>query len=433
MDPVKEAGPGLGRAPSGRRPVRLARTLAIVTAITAAGGLILWALTRSAGGPDLIVSGVAINGVSGVIVLLAYVLIALTLAAVGLAIASRVSKNSIGWILLGVGTWAGIAFFVSSLLAYLASQSPGRTELADLSLWLGRWTFVPVVTVPLIFVLMLVPDGHLPSARWRPLPWLAVIGITGWIAIEAFSRDRPAFTFNPYANQTLTTLGNFANPMLALASIGAVASVVVRFRRADQQTRQQIKWVAFGGAFDVVVTLLLWTLSEVRPDDFGVAAIAVGSFASLATPLANGVAILKYRLYDIDRLINRTVTYGASVGVLAAVYGLVAIGVPQLLDLPGDSPLLVAIATLAAFALFRPATRWIQAVIDRRFNRARYDARREVEGFTTQLTHRVAMDEVIAVTTSLLNRTLQPDELGVWIRSPGHAHGAQPSRSIDSR
>ena len=433
MDPVKEPGPGLARTAGSRRPVRLARTLAIVTAITATGGLILWALTRSAGGPDLILSGVAIEGVTGLIVLITYVLTALSMAAIGMAIASRVPKNAIGWILLGVGSWAGVTFFISSLLAYMASQDPGRIALEDISLWLGRWTFVPVVTVPITFVLMLVPNGRLPSPRWRALPWLAVIGIAGWSAIEAFSQEGPALTVNPFANPTLSAVGNFTAPVLALALIGSAVSVVVRFRRADQQTRQQIKWVAFGGALEVTVTLLLWGLSEIRPAAFGAAAIAVGGVSGLATPLANGVAILKYRLYDIDRLINRTVTYGASVGVLAAVYGSVAIGVPQLLDLPGDSPLLVAIATLAAFALFRPATRWIQTVIDRRFNRARYDARREVEGFTTQLTHRVAMDEVIAVTTSLLNRTLQPDELGVWIRSPGQAHGAQPSRSIDSR
>ena len=158
--------------------------------------------------------------------------------------------------------------------------------------------------------------------------------------------------------------------------------------------------------------------------------------AGLITPTANGVAIFKYRLYDIDRLINRTITYGASVGVLAATFGLVAIGVPQLLRLPGDSPLLVAVATLASFAVFRPATRWFQSAIDRRFNRARFDARQEVETFSSQLTQSVAMDQVIAVTTSVLQRTLQPDELGVWIRDSAGSHvaeQAQLSRSIDSR
>ncbi len=158
----------------------------------------------------------------------------------------------------------------------------------------------------------------------------------------------------------------------------------------------------------------------VRPSAFGPSAVAVGTATGLITPLANGIAIFKYRLYDIDRLINRTVTYGAVVSVLASIYGLLAIGIPQLLHLPGDSPLLVAVATLVSFIVFRPATRWIQSAIDRRFNRARYDAMREVETFSEQLTQRVAMDQVIAATTALLERTLQPDELAVWIRDSNH-------------
>ena len=413
MDPVRAT------APRWR-----ARTLAIVTVGTVAAGLVLWLNTKAAG-PDLMVSGVPIRGVPGLIVLTAYTLIAVVVAALGLAIASRVPKNAIGWILLGVGSWAGVTFFIGSLLAYLAGLDPGRTGLADFSVWLGRWTFVPVVSVPITFVLMLVPNGHLLSARWRILPWLAGIGIAGWTTLEAFSQEGPVRQINPFPNPTLSAVGEAANLALAAAFVGSALSVFLRFRRADQQTRQQIKWVVFGGSVEVTVTIVLWILSEVRPSAFGPVAIAIGSVSGLATPLANAVAILRYRLYDIDRLINRTVTYGAVVGLLAAIYGLVAIGLPQLLHLPADTPLLVAMATLASFALFRPATRWVQSAIDRRFNRAHYDARREVEGFSSQLTHRVAMDEVVEVTASLLNRTLQPNELGVWIRNA--AAPVQPS------
>ena len=420
MDGVTEAGAGAGQAresPRGHTSGWLAGALGIAVVLVMAAGLVLWVLTENRGGPALIVSGVAVEGL-GRIVLFTFTLSVIALTAIGVAIASRVPKNAIGWILLAVGAWAGLTFFLASVLSFLASQVPGRTDLADISVWLGRWTFVPVITLPITFALMLVPDGRLPSARWRVLPWLAVIGTASWATREAFGQDSLPLPMNPYPNPTLTAVADVAALALVPAFVGSAASIVVRFRRADQQSRQQIKWVAFGGALEVIVTLVLWTLSAVRPAAFGAAAIAVGGVSGLAVPVANGVAILRYRLYDIDRLINRTVTYGAAVGVLAVIYALVAIGIPQVLDLPGDSPLLVATATLVSFAVFRPATRGIQSALDRRFNRARYDARREVEGFSSQLTHRVAMDEVISVTTALLDRTLQPDELGVWIRDP---------------
>ena len=394
-----------------------ARTLGIGTASLTLGGLVLWAVTESRDGPALVISGVSVEGAPGLIVLLAYTLALFGLTAVGVAIASRVPTNPIGWILLGTGWWGSLALFFGSLLSALAALSPGATDVADLARWLGRWTFVPVITVPITFVLMLVPDGRLLSARWRVLPWLAGIGITGWSLAEAFS-DFPLVP-NPYPNPVVSAIARIGTLALIPASVGSALSVVVRFRRADHHARQQIKWVAFGGALEVTITILLWVLSEVRPSAFGATAIAVGTISSLITPTANGVAILKYRLYDIDRLINRTVTYGVVVGVLAAVYASLAIGLPQLLNLRSDSPFIVAVATLASFAVFRPATRWIQAGIDRRFNRARYDAEREVGTFSSELTHRVAMDQVIAATTSLLKRTLQPDELGIWIRDPG--------------
>lgn len=422
MDPVKESGLREGRRRKAEwvnhRQARRARILGIAVASLTLSGLALWAVTEISGGPALVISGVAVEGVSGLIVMLAYTLAILGVTAIGVAIASRVPTNPIGWILLGVGSWGGLSLFIGSLLIGLASLNPGGTDLANLSRWLGRWTFVPVITVPITFVLMLVPDGRLLSARWRVLPWLAGIGITGWAAAEAFSQLTPLVP-NPYPNPTVSAVAGFALLALAPAFVGSGVSVVVRFRRADQHARQQIKWVAFGGALEVTVTILLWILSEIRPSAFGATAVAVGTVSGLITPTANGVAILKYRLYDIDRLINRTVTYGLVVGVLAAVYASLAIGLPQLLQVPGDSPAIVAIATLVSFAVFRPATRWVQAAIDRRFNRARYDAQLEVDTFSTQLTHRVAMDQVIAATTSLLERTLQPDELGIWIRDPG--------------
>lgn len=411
---VIESGPEESRPTNHRR---WALTLAVAVASLVAGALVMWSLARIRGGPELVVAGVKTEGTSGRIVLFAHILSILGLSAIGAAIAARVPKNPIGWILLGTGSWGGLTLFLVSLLAWSGSGS-----LVSMSEWIGRWTFVPLISIPITFVLMLVPAGRLPSARWRILPWLAVIGIAGWAASEAFSDKTASSIPNAYFNPTVGAVAAMASLVLAPAMIGSALSVVAQFRGADQNARQQIKWVAFGGALQVVITILLWILSAVRPAAFGTTVVAVGSVSGLITPTATGVAIFRYRLYDIDRLINRTITYGATVGVLAATFGAVAIGIPQLLDLPGDSPLLVASATLASFAVFRPATRWFQSAIDRRFNRSHYDAQREVESFTSTLTQGVAMDQVIAVTTSLLQRTLQPDELGVWIRDPQRSH-----------
>lgn len=423
MDAALEVRPGEGSSgegrPAGLRQASRARTLSIVVAALVVAGLIVWAVTElDRSGPSLTLAGVAIEGVSGLIVLFAYLLSILGLTAIGWVIASRVPGNRIGWILIAVGMWGGVTFFLGVVLAALASARPRGSDLADLSLWLGRWTFVPVVTVPMTFVLMLVPDGRLPSPRWRILPWLAGIGIAGWAGVEAFAQLESSLLPNPYLRPTVGAVASALALVQVPAFIGSAWSVVVRYRRADQHTRQQIKWVAFGGALLVLVVFALWILSELQPRWFGATAVAVGTVSTLITPAAIGVAILKYRLYDIDRLINRTAAYGAAVGVLAIVYASVAIGIPQVLDLPDNSPVLVALATLVSFIVFRPVTRWIQSAIDRRFNRARFDALREVEGFSAELAHRVAMEQVIAATALLLERTLQPHELGVWIKDP---------------
>lgn len=407
------------RSEGNRNRGRLVRILASGVASLIVVGLVLWIGNEIRGDrPSLTLSGVAIDAVAGWVVVFSYTVSILGLTLIGVVMASRLPQNPIGWIVLWVGMWGAITFFTETLLWSLAGPGPGGA-LADLSRWIGRWAFVPVITIPITIVLMLAPDGRLLSPRWRLLPWLAAVGIAGWAGAEAFNELTPLVP-NPYPNPRVAAVAEIALLALVPASAGSVISIVVRFRRANQNVRQQIKWVAFGGALQVSITFLLWILSVARPAAFGSSAVAVGTATGLITPLANGIAIFKYRLYDIDRLINRTVTYGAVVGVLAATYGFLAIGIPQLLHLPSESPLLVAIATLVSFIVFRPARRWIQSAIDRRFNRARYDAAREVENFSEQLTQRVAMDQVLAATTVLLERTLQPHELAVWIRDPGN-------------
>jgi hypothetical protein len=396
-------------------------TIWVLVAVFTVSGFLIWALTNLGGGPGLMVNGVIAPGLSGATIVVTNVLGTLVLATIGVAIASRLPKNRIGWILLGLGLWNGLTFLLIALLMNLAAGDPNKANLANFSNWLGSWTFVPAITFPITFVLMLVPDGRVASPRWRLLPWLAGIGTAGWITDQATSQYLgldPGSLPNPYGNPMVQAVAKVVGLVLVPAFVGSVASMVMRFRRDEQMVRQQIKLVAFAGVIAVTVTLAGWILSIVRPIAFDSTVIAIAGVAGLILPAAIGVAIFKYRLYDIDRLISRTVTYGAVVGVLAAVYASLAIGLPQILGVPGDAPLLVAAATLASFAVIRPVSRWARLAVDRRFHRARYDAQLEVGSFSARLAHRHDLEQVITETTSLLDRTVQPMELGVWIRDP---------------
>lgn len=383
-------------------------------------GIVLWIVGNPNDGANrLTVYGVFVDGLAGTFIVLTYALVTISLSTVGAVISSRVSRNPIGWILLGLGLWASLAFTIGSVLAYLAATDPSRAGLGDVAAWLGNWAFVPLNTLPITLILMLVPDGRLPSSRWRILPWLAAIGTAGWSAAQMFGEYlgvEPRQVPNPYFETTAFRLADFLSLLLGAASVGAVASVVMRFRRGRETERQQIKWVAYGGAIEVTITLGVWVFSAVRPLSFGATVIAIAGVSSLITPGAIAVAILKYRLYDIDRLISRTVSYALVVGTLALVYAMVTIGLPQILRLPFDSPLMVAGATLAAAALFRPLSRRLQGLVDSRFNRSRYDAQQEINRFVSNLARTVDLDRMISETSAILRRTVQPDQVGVWIR-----------------
>lgn len=384
-------------------------------------GIVLWAASSpNEGANRLTVYGVFVEGAAGVVVVLSYSLVTISLSTVGAILSSRVSRNPIGWILLGLGLWASLTFFLATILAYLASTDLGRAELGDVAAWLGNWTFVPLNTVPLTFILMLVPNGRLASPRWRVLPWLATIGVAAWCVAQMFAKFlgvEPRKVPNPFVQPTVFRIADLLTLILGVAFLGGVASIVVRYRRAHEEERQQIKWVTFGGLIEVTVTLALWLLSAVRPSSFGATVIAFGGVAGLITPASIAVAIFRYRLYEIDRLISRTLAYTLVVGSLALVYISLTIGLPAILQLPVDSPLMVAAATLAAAALFRPLSRRLQALVDRRFNRTRYDSQREIDLFTLNLGRTVDLEHVLSETSDIIRRTVEPDEVAVWIRS----------------
>jgi hypothetical protein len=229
--------------------------------------------------------------------------------------------------------------------------------------------------------------------------------------------DRPQLT-NPYGvdSPLIDALQGLSWLLLVIAIVGSVASLILRFRRARGEQRQQMKWLAFAGAVAGTFVIVFTVLYDVVGEAVANSAIMLGV---LSLPLAAGSAILRYRLYDIDVVINRTLVYGALTATLAAVYlGFVLLLQLLLGGITGDSSLAVAVSTLAVAALFRPARGRIQDVVDRRFYRRKYDAQRTLEAFSARLRDQVDLGTLNAELNSVVRDTLQPAHVSLWLRQP---------------
>jgi hypothetical protein len=239
------------------------------------------------------------------------------------------------------------------------------------------------------------------------------------VAVAAWPLRGPALLDpageGPSLPPLVQALAGVAFPLLVVCGIISVLSLVVRFRRSRGVERQQLKWFVYAAA----VTLSGVLVTEALPIPEGSVLDSLLAVAGLAVvpsvPVAAGIAILRYRLYEIDRIVNRTLVYAALTALLAGVYAAGALGLPRLLSL-GESQLLVAASTLAVAALFSPARRRVQSAVDRRFNRARYDATRTVETFSARLRDQVELDSLSADLLAVVDRTVQPASVSLWLR-----------------
>ncbi len=375
-------------------------------------GLGLWIVQGVVRGvPGPVLSGVYVDGPLDALIVVAYAVSGGVLASIGAILVTRVSHNPIGWILGAVAAWLSTTFLLIMALYFLHSPNDPQTAFAN---WLGNWTFV--IAVPTSLVLLIFPTGALPSPRWRIMPWLAIAGIAGWVTIEATSEViglGPVIP-NPYANRQLSQIANPVSLLILPALVGTVASLVVRYRRSSPEVRFQIKWVALAGAFQISVWALVWAFEAFRPAAFGTEAVAVGTLSLIIVPVALGVAISKYRLYDIDRLVSRTVSYAALGVLLAGVFVGGVIGTQALFGVRDD--LAVAVTTLAAAALFNPLRRRLHDLMDRQFNRRRFDAERVVEAFSSRINSVTDSNELASDLSATLESTLAPASIGIWIR-----------------
>ncbi len=348
------------------------------------------------------------------------VLIVLTFAGVGLVIARRQPGNPIGWMMVVftlVYVLGGAANYYAVLFYRLGHRG---LPLAALALLLSAVQVPSFAMVPV--VILLFPDGRVPGRRWRG----AVRAYAGLVALvmalilaeAAVALAGHSVRLSPTGNLTSSShLAQWlANPpaWLIVPVIGAIVIIGLSFvghqllswRGAGGDRRQQLKWLACGGA---VAAASLIVAAAV-----GVAGLLAGL---AALPVGIGVGILRYRLYDIDRIISRTLAYALVTGMLAGVYAGLVLLATKVLSV--HTPVAVAVATLAAAALFNPLRRRVQNIVDRRFNRARYDADRIIAGFAARLKDAVDLDAVRADLASSVQQTLEPAHISVWIRPGG--------------
>jgi peptidoglycan/LPS O-acetylase OafA/YrhL len=338
-----------------------------------------------------------------------FIPVALAFAVVGALVAAR-TRNRLGWLFLAA---AAISAVTVAANAYAAR--PATAELPGAA-WVG-WTFTVLlgITGSLFFVtLLLFPDGRPPSPRWRIVVWVAAVGgaaemVTSAVSDVNFSSNFPKLTDPVRLVAPLNEAYNLETSVQVFVLLAGAISLVVRFRRSGAVERQQLKWFMYTAA---VVAPVIFVVSNLVANPLP----AFEIFFPLI-PAAVGVAILRYRLYDIDRIISRTLAYAIVTALLACVYAGPVLVSTQVLGL--HTPVAVAVATLAAAALFNPLRRRVQRLVDRRFNRARYDADLTVAAFAARLKDSVDLDAVRDDLAGVVTGALEPAHVSVWISRPG--------------
>lgn len=351
--------------------------------------------------------------------------IGLVYALVGSTIVVR-TRHVVGWLLLVIavgftGLFAAEQYVLHELVATPGSL-PWPLPVSMTTQWLAG-----SATTSITLILLLFPGGRPRTSRWRPLvagvvPATMLWGISYMLTPEAVRGpwvDHDALLHNPLAPPGLYTVLRFTFGVgvgaSLLLSVAGVVCLILRFRASHGVERQQIKWLSYVG----VVVVLLFVTMMVVPESVGNYLWGPFFFSLMfGIPLSIGAAILRYRLYDIDRIVSRTLAYAVITGLLAAAYiGLVVLFERAAAPVTGSSDLAVAASTLIVAALFVPVRRRVQNVIDRRFNRARYDASRTIEAFTSHLREEVDIDALGTELSAVVRRTMEPTHVSLWLRT----------------
>jgi hypothetical protein len=347
---------------------------------------------------------------------------------VGALIASSRPRNSIGWLLLAAGLISGIQLLGDEYSIHALREPSPRLPGAAVAAWFGEWVWVPIVGLISTFIPLLFPNGRLSSSRWRLVAWIAAAGIT--IPAVAFlvqpgplastpQFQNPFGIGDPSIAESIEAIGAGGLVLLLAATVASAVGLVLRFRRTIGDERQQLKWLAFAAVFLAIGFLFTAVgqtfVGETNITDLGVIVAVPG------IPVAIAIAVLKYHLYDVDLVINRTLVYGLLTALLVGVYVVLAVGLGAAVRSIAEqenNALVIAASTLAVAALFGPARRRIQAFIDRRFYRRKYDAARTLEAFSARLREEVDLDSLAGELVGVVRHAMQPSHVTLWLRSP---------------
>ncbi len=357
--------------------------------------------------------------------LIVQALLVTSFGSMGALLATRVPDNRIGWILWSVALLISVAS-LSQAYAALSFADPVRAlPIAAEVVWVGSLASTLVILLAIVYLSLLFPTGHIPSRRWRPVLWLAIVATLD-LVILAFlpgpMKDELRLS-NPFG---LEIVGRLADPlnvvggvMQLIVPLAALSAPVYRFRRGDPVEKQQVKWFASTVVLTAVTFVGSSVTSVVVPDapwlGDSLWAAALTSLALL--PIAIGIAILRYRLFEIDRVVSRTVGYAIVTAILLGTYTAVILLLTGPLGaIFGGDTISVAISTLVAAAAFQPLRRRVQRVVDRRFDRAHYDAERTAAAFSEQLRDQVDLATIKAEFDRSARRSIAPASVGIWLR-----------------
>jgi hypothetical protein len=383
---------------------RLAKLCAGLTAILLVVGTVFSVLSRDT-------SGLADFAWAAPLIIL--------LVCLGLLITAHEPENRIG---PGMCVLAALLSIGGLGDTYFRFETDGGGRLAgnEMGAWLTSWLTLAAILLPITVFFLICPDGKLPSTRWRPVLIFEVLTIGILAFTDAFAAG-PLEGFpdvdNPMALAVIGPALGIVQYLAYLLLIPAVglsgAALIHRFRRSHGRERQQLKWLAFAAVAAFLVFVLSWPASILIHNIWDITPLIVFSFL----PVATGIAILRHQLYDIDRILNRTLVYALLSACLGALYLGVVVGLQALLSsVAGGSDLAIVITTLLVAALFLPARRRVQEMVDRRFNRRTYDAARTIDAFSARLRQQIDLDTLRYELLAVTEETMQPSRASVWLR-----------------
>ncbi|CAN5532564.1 hypothetical protein BH20ACT23_BH20ACT23_25690 [soil metagenome] len=345
----------------------------------------------------------------------------LACAVLGALVAAKRATNPIGWILSLVASFGVVAALVSAYIEAHPTTVGAPGSLAD---WVGSFIWT-LTFAPMIFVIQLFPTGRPLARRWVPALWLTGAGIACAVVAYAFAPGPMTNSIDPALNPfgieslrgQLRFLSGVGGALIVASVVLAVLSLILRFRRSVNVERQQMKWFAYAGMVVLGALVIQIAVFTIVPETDTAVDISNALFSLTITsiPITLGVAVLRYRLYDIDRIISRTLAYGLVSTILIGAYLLAVLALQSVLPLNDDSPAIVAASTLAVVAAFGPLRTRIQSQVDKRFNRSRYDAQVTIDEFSTRLREQIDLDRLNDQLVSAVDRTMQPSHVSVWL------------------